>query len=177
MARRYASHNCDKVGNSNPVAAVFDFPPRFVKMNRAETLPADTKWALAAGPNLVSFNKTANTSYIDIEGDNVNILEHGSNTAVAIRGNEYLLVTFDDGNQCTGNKLRCGVDSWEFAAFLLDHLEVNSAMEMDQGGSTAMWVRGQPGSLPNEPGIVTNPGEGERLIFNGVFMGIVSAQA
>ena len=40
--------------------------------------------------------------------------------------------------------------------------------------STAMWIKGQPGSKAGEPGIVTNPGEGERLLFNGVFIGILS---
>jgi exopolysaccharide biosynthesis protein len=43
---------------------------------------------------------------------------------------------------------------------------VDSAMRMDGGGSTAMWVAGQPSE-----GIVSNPGRGERQIFNGIFIG------
>jgi hypothetical protein len=37
-----------------------------------------------------------------------------------------------------------------------------------------MWVKGQPGTVAGEPGIVTNPGEGERLLFNGVFIGTMT---
>ena len=56
---------------------------------------------------------------------------------------ELLLVTFDGHDGCTeyGN---CGVNAHQFAAFLLDHLRVHSAMNMDQGGSTTMWVAGKP---------------------------------
>lgn len=167
----YASSNCDKVGNSKPVAAILDHPPRFVQQDRAERLPPSVQWAIAAGPNLVSLNTSSGVSYIDIRGDNVNILEHASNTALALKGAEFMLVTFDGEDNCTEYKPLCGVNSRQFAAFLLDHLEVDTAMEMDQGGSTAMWVQGQPGTVAGEPGIVSNPGHSERLIFNGVFIG------
>ena len=86
MEGRYVSSNCDKHGNSKPVAAVLDYPPHFVKLERAGRLPDGVKWAIAAGPNLVSRNASSGISNIDIEGDNINILEHASNTALAIRG-------------------------------------------------------------------------------------------
>jgi len=38
-------------------------------------------------------------------------------------------------------------------------------MGMDQGGSTTMYVKGQPSN-----GIVTNPGQGVRNIFSGLFL-------
>lgn len=38
-----------------------------------------------------------------------------------------------------------------------------------------MWISGQPGTVPDEPGIVTNPGGSERQIFNGVFIGLQAA--
>ena len=167
----YASSNCDKVGNSKPVAAVLDWPPRFVKLKRAGRLPAGVEWAIGAGPNLVSRNASSGVSRIDIEGDNINILERASNTALAIRSHgdtasEFLLVTFDGVDGCVEYG-KCGVNAWQFAAFLLDYLKVDSAMNMDQGGSTAMWIKGQPAS-----GIVSNPGVAERLLFNGVFLGL-----
>ena len=80
---------------------------------------------------------------------------------------EMMFVTFDGEDNCTEYKPTCGVDSRQFAAFLLDYLEVNTAMEMDQGGSTAMWVKGQP-----RDGIVSNPTVAERELFNGVFLGV-----
>lgn len=164
----YASHNCDKAGNSKPAAAVLDYPPHFVKLDRGEKLPAGVRWAIGAGPNLVSRNP-GGTSVIDIEGDNVNIVEHASNTAIALKGSVMMLVTFDGEDGCTEYKPTCGVDSRQFAHFLLDHLRVDTAMEMDQGGSTAMWVKGQASGTN---GIVTNPTVAERELFNGVFIGV-----
>ena len=55
------------------------------------------------------------------------------------------------------------MDSRQFAHFLLDYLRVDTAMEMDQGGSTAMWVKGQASGTN---GIVTNPTVAERELFN-----------
>jgi hypothetical protein len=166
MEGRYVSSNCDKHGNSKPVAAVLDYPPHFVKLERAGRLPDGVVWAIAAGPNLVSRNASSGISSIDIEGDNINILGHASSTALAIRGREFLLVTVDAICESVEYKPTCGVDAWQFAAFLLDHMGVDSAMRMDGGGSTAMWVAGQPSE-----GIVSNPGRGERQIFNGIFIG------
>lgn len=168
----YASNNCNCIGNSEPVAAVLDFPPRFVQLQRAGRLPDDVKWAIGAGPTLVSYNSSTGKSFIDITGDNVNILEHASNTGLGLRGNDFMLVTFDGEDGCVEYNPTCGVNSHEFAAFMLDYLHVDTAMELDQGGSTAMWITGQPGSVPGEPGIVTNPGNGERQLFNGVFIGV-----
>ena len=142
-----------------------------MKLKRAGRLPAGVEWAIGAGPNLVSRNASSGVSRIDIEGDNINILERASNTALAIRSHgdtasEFLLVTFDGVDGCVEYG-KCGVNAWQFAAFLLDYLKVDSAMNMDQGGSTAMWIKGQPAS-----GIVSNPGVAERLLFNGVFLGV-----
>ena len=43
-----------------------------------------------------------------------------------------------------------------------DYFNVSSAMGMDQGGSTTMWVQGL--------GYVTNPGQGVREIFSALFV-------
>jgi exopolysaccharide biosynthesis protein len=43
-----------------------------------------------------------------------------------------------------------------------DYLHCSSAMNMDQGGSTTMWVKGQ--------GVVSNPGHGLRNLANGLFV-------
>ena len=73
-------------------------------------------------------------SYVDIRGDNINILEHASNTALALRGDEFMLVTTDGEHGCTEGKPTCGVDDHQLAAFLIDYLHVDTAMSMDQGG-------------------------------------------
>jgi len=167
MNGKYMSSNCDKLGNSKPVVAILDYPPRFEKLKRGERAPPGTQWAIAAGPNLVSRDSGSTASRVDIEGDNVNILEHASNTGLALKGSQFMVVTMDGIDGCVEYKPTCGVNSWQFASFLLDHLEVETAMEMDQGGSTAMWVAGQPNN-----GIVSNPGVEERQLFNGIFIGV-----
>jgi len=167
MNGQYKSSNCDKAGNSKPVVALLDYPPRFMKLARAERAPQGTQWAIAAGPNLVSRDASTNISHVDIEGDNVNIIEHASNTGLAIRGDEFMLVAVDGMDGCVEYKPTCGVNAWQFASFMLDYLQAESAMEMDQGGSTAMWIEGQPNK-----GIVSNPGVHERPLFNGLFIGV-----
>jgi hypothetical protein len=83
---KYLSSNCDKVGNSKPVAIVLDAPMAHIKhLDRGGRLGPGVQTAIGAGPNLVSFNKTTGSSFVDIYGDNINIVEHASNTAVALR--------------------------------------------------------------------------------------------
>jgi len=43
-----------------------------------------------------------------------------------------------------------------------DHLHVDYAMEMDQGGSSTMYVKGH--------GIVSNPGSGPRDIYSSLWL-------
>jgi len=51
------------------------------------------------------------------------------------------------------------------AYFMKDYLGVSSAMAMDQGGSTTMYVAGH-----GQNGIVSKYGGGPRAIFNGLFL-------
>jgi len=55
----YLSSNCDKLGNSDPVAAVLDNPVHFVQMGKAGRLPAAVQTAIGAGPSLVSYDSSA----------------------------------------------------------------------------------------------------------------------
>ena len=91
---------CNPDGVPDSRLEVLDYPPHFVKLDRGEKLPAGVRWAIGAGPNLVSRNP-GGTSVIDIEGDNVNIVEHASNTAIALKGSVMMLVTFDGEDGCT----------------------------------------------------------------------------
>ena len=105
-------------------------------MTKGARLPPGVQYAIGSGPNLVSANESGG-SYVDIEGDNVNIIEHASNTGLALKktaaGTEFSLILFDGEDGCTEYKPTCGVDSRQFALFLLDYLKVDTAMEMDQG--------------------------------------------
>jgi exopolysaccharide biosynthesis protein len=56
----------------------------------------------------------------------------------------------------------CGVNSYQLAYLLKDFLHATSGMNMDQGGSTTMYVGGQ--------GVVTNPGADVRAVGNGLFL-------
>jgi exopolysaccharide biosynthesis protein len=48
------------------------------------------------------------------------------------------------------------------AYLLKDYFGAASALGMDQGGSTTMFVRGA--------GVVTNPGQGVRAVFSALFV-------
>ncbi len=58
-----------------------------------------------------------------------------------------------------------GTNAFTMAYFLKDYIGAVSGMGMDQGGSTTMFVAGQPNG-----GIVTNPGSSPRNIYNGLFI-------
>lgn len=90
------------------------------------------------------------------------MLEHASNTAVALRASTQsaLFVTVDGADGCS--QPTCGVNSYQLAYLLKDFLHATSGMNMDQGGSTTMYVGGR--------GVVTNPGAGVRAVGNGLFL-------
>lgn len=92
-----------------------------------------------------------------------NILEHSANTAVGLlRNGTALLVTTDGFDGCSGFDPTCGANAFTLAYLMKDYFNVSSAMGMDQGGSTTMWVQGR--------GYVSNPGQGVRDIFSALFV-------
>lgn len=81
------SSNCDCIGFNRPALVVLNgTSTRIAVQSTASPPPPGTVNAIAAGPNLVSFNGTSNTSYINIPKDdeNSNILEWSSNTGVGL---------------------------------------------------------------------------------------------
>ena len=114
----YASSNCDNLGNSEPAAMILDAPPSILKLPRGGRLPAGVQNAIGAGPNLVSVDNQTGASYVDVFGDNINIVEHASNTAIALKpaagagaGTHLYLVTFDGEDGCTEYNPKCGVNA------------------------------------------------------------------
>ena len=131
--------------------------------------------AIAASPRLIDTlpNGTAVVA-IPKRDENVHILGHTANTAAALRrnGTELLLVTADGYDGCGYFDPTCGIGAYPFAAFLADVLQVESAVNMDQGGSTTMWVRGQA-----RDGVVScsqnKACDGHpRHIYSGLFVGL-----
>ena len=55
-------------------------------LHRGEPVADSIQTAIGAGPNLVSFDASTGTSYVDIpsDDDNINILEHAANSAVGL---------------------------------------------------------------------------------------------
>lgn len=165
--------NCDCVGFSRPTVLTIDGAnSRFDVLHRGAAPPQGlAKDAVGSSPNLVSTN--ASGSFVDIpsDDDNIgNILEHAANTAVGLRasaggGMQALLVTTDGYDGCSPFNATCGTNAFTLAYFFKDYLNATSAMNMDQGGSTTMWVKGQPGD-----GVVSNSGGGPRSINSGVFI-------
>lgn len=173
------SSNCDCLGYDRPTALIVNGTESYVSiMRRAERAPPGTRDAIAAGPNLVSYDAATGAPVFDIPADdhNVNILEHTTNTAVGVvRGPScngraqgctnasLVLVTCDGYDGCPRADPTCGVNAHEFAWYMLDRVHATEAMQMDQGGSTTMFVRGQ-----GDNSIVSNPGHGLRSVFNAL---------
>ena len=55
-------------------------------LHRGEQVADAVQTAIGAGPNLVSFDASQGSSYVDIpsDDDNINILEHAANSAVGL---------------------------------------------------------------------------------------------
>lgn len=161
-----AASNCDCIGFSRPaVLTINGSASRIDVVHRGDPAPFGLAFdSTAAGPNLVSSNLSG--SFIDIpsDDDNIgNILEHSANTAVGLFANgTALLVTTDGFDGCSGFDATCGVNAYTLAYLMKDHFGVAASMGMDQGGSTTMYVKGA--------GVVSNPGQGTRPVFSGLFI-------
>ena len=179
-------NNCNCTGYSRPAVAILDGKDSSIQiLHRGETVERSVQNAIGAGPNLVSYDSTTGQSFIDIpsDDDNINILEHAANTAIAFIYDQSnpsvvaktLLVTTDGSDECGPFQVGCGLNAKNFASFLKDYLKVSVAMSMDQGGSTTMWVKQQATNGRN--GVVsrshnTDPieSDGPRSVANGVFV-------
>lgn len=184
--------------NEDPVAFVCNGPKSYIQMlGMGEQLPLSVGNAIAAGPNLVKWDKETKTSvvYIPPSDFNFNIWEHSSNTAVGLRtdstnsvATEAVFVVSDGRDSCSRKDPTCGMEAIPMAYFMKDFLKVNpnpspfafaltqkvtAAMEMDQGGSSTMWVKGQPfnGVVSNTPNKETRP-PSPRHVANGLFIAL-----
>ena len=158
--------NCDCLGFSRPaVISLNGSATRIDVVGRGAAPPAGLALdSLAAGPNLVSSNASGPFINIPKDDDNIgNILEHSANTGIGLLQNgTALLVTTDGYDGCSGLDATCGANAFTLAYLLKDFFGVASAMGCDQGGSTTMFVRGV--------GTVTNPGQGIRSVYSGLFI-------
>ncbi len=123
--------------------------------------------SLSAGPYLLETNASGTFIAIPSDDENVlNVLEHSANTGFGLSANgSAYFVTFDGYDGCGVFDPTCGTNAVTMAYFFRDYLNATSAMGMDQGGSTTMYVAGH-----GTDGIVSNPGRGARNIFNGLFL-------
>jgi len=175
---RYLGTNCDNVGFSRPAVLVVNGTSSYIKVvGRGEDIPTAYN-ALAASPLLLS--SQGGVVQVDIPADDadVNIGEHAACTAVGLRGGHTLVMVTADGiDDCDMNNATCGIASWQFAYYLKDALNLTSALEMDQGGSTTFWVAGEA-----RDGVVNENGSGghstgpygpeakARNIYDGLFV-------
>jgi exopolysaccharide biosynthesis protein len=182
-------NNCNCTGFSRPAILAINGDLTTINVvQRAETVDDSVTNAIAAGPNLVSYNTSSESSYVDIpsDDDNINILEHAANTAVGIRyakgvdgmkSSQMVLVTTDGSDECGPKDITCGLNSADLASLMKDHFLSNVAMSMDQGGSTTMWVKG---ANPSRNGVVSRSHndepveqDGPRHVANGLFISLV----
>lgn len=168
----YKGCNCDKYSYNVPVALIANGTKSKIRiMERGGTFNNEVQNAIAAGPNLVSFDGQKPFFNIPYDDVNINIWEHSSNTAIGLvrdstkdyyQVSNVLLVTADGSDGCSDDDPTCGIEAWPMGYFMKDFLGSDYAVEMDQGGSTTMWVKGY--------GVVSNPGQGARSIYSGLFV-------
>ena len=170
--------NCDCIGYNKPATYIINGTDSYIAVqSTASPPPAGVKNCLAAGPNLVSHNSSGSYIGIPPDDENSNILEWSSNTGAAVtkraNGQTILtLVTADGYDGCWWLDPVCGIDAYNFAFFMKDFLNVTTAMEMDQGGSTTMFIKGK-----GKDGIVSCSSNkdcsgGPRPLFSGLMIGL-----
>jgi len=166
--------NCDCVGYSRPVVlSINGTNSQFDLLTRGAEPPFGLALdSIASSPNLVSTNATGSFVNIPADDDNLgNILEHSANTAVCLRPTsdgtsiEVVMITIDGYDGCSSFNSTCGTNAFSQGYLLKDYFNCTSGMNMDQGGSTTMWINGQENN-----GIVSFSGGGPRAIASGLFL-------
>jgi len=162
------SSNCDLPGYNAPTAFVMNGTNSniFVMPHGGSLGPAYPD-VIAAGPNLVSWENNGPVYGVPWYDENLNRWEHSANTAIGLLGvpgafHTLVLVVADGTDSCSRWDSTCGIEATPMAYFMKDQIGVALAMEMDQGGSSTMWINGL--------GIVNNNKVDPRPVFNGLFV-------
>jgi exopolysaccharide biosynthesis protein len=145
------SNNCNCSGYSRPAVLKLTGSESDIEvLHRGETIQDPTVTnSIAAGPNLVSYDATTGTSFIDIpeDDDNINKFVFEATTAVGVvrdpAAPTLVMVTTDGSDSCLPGEPWCGLISPDLASLMLEVFKCTVAMSMDQGGSTTMWVEGE----------------------------------
>jgi len=174
------SSNCDCLGYNRPATLVVNKTSSYIVVqSTASPSPPGAMFSLAAGPNLVSHNASGSFFGIPADDENSNVLEWSANTAVGLTQDEttggltMTMVTADGYDGCPFyTDTTCGINALILSYFMKDALGVTSAMGMDQGGSTTMFVKGY-----GRDGIVSCSSDkecsgGGRPIFSGLMVGV-----
>jgi hypothetical protein len=101
------SNNCNCTGNSRPAVLKLDGSHSSIEvLHRGESVDSSVANAIAAGPNLVSYDSDADAGYVDIpaDDDNINRVVYEANSAVGLvqKANlaEQLIMVTTDGERC-----------------------------------------------------------------------------
>lgn len=160
---KQVSSNCDLVGFSHPTALILDGrKTKTLLMSRGQQAQGYQN-VIANGPNLVT-NGRVNIPWDDYE---LNIWSHEANTAVALTGpegarDEIIFIASEGHDGCPRSDPTCGLEARPMAGFCADYLKATDAVEMDQGGSTTMYIK----SL----GLVGSNRLTPRLIYSGLYV-------
>lgn len=164
---QYLSSNCDCVGFNRPTSLIINGTnSSIIVQNMGDRLPPWVQNAIAAGPNLVSWDNGPVYGVPALD-ENVNRWEHSSNSAIGLMGSpgnfsEIVMVVSDGSDSCASSDPTCGISAEPMAYFMKDLIGAGVAMEFDQGGSSTLWVKGL--------GIVNNNRNSPRQVFNGLFV-------
>lgn len=168
------SSNCNCLGFNRPAVVSINGTSTRIDLLDGTGLPPPyglSLDSLSAGPFLLSTNASGTFIAIPSDDENIlNILEHAANTGFGLneRNSTAYFVTFDGYDGCPTSNPTCGTNAFTMAYFFRDYLGVTTAMGMDQGGSTTMWVKAA--GIVSSTGS-TNGGPGAaRPVYNGLFL-------
>jgi exopolysaccharide biosynthesis protein len=114
---------------------------------RYETMKYDN--IISSAPVLIYNGKPKGTSFVNphvaldslpYENPNRHQGTRFPRTAIALTSNKHLLLMVVDGK----NKMAAGMTASEITRFLAGHFSVESALNMDGGGSSTLWMKGYP---------------------------------
>jgi len=162
------SSNCDLPGYDAPaVLTMASTNSSIFLMERGGRLGPEYPDAIAAGPLLVDYVNGESVYGIPWWDTNVNRWAHSSNTAIGLLGvpgayHTLVMVVTDGSDSCSRWDQTCGIEAEPMAYFMKDKIGAAVAMEMDQGGSSTLWLSGL--------GVVNNNRNSPRNIYNALFV-------
>jgi hypothetical protein len=142
------SNNCNCSGYSRPAVIKLEGVDSYIDvLHRGEQVDKSVNNAIAAGPNLLSYDFSTQESYVDIpdDDDNINRLVYEASSSIGLvldksskdsktsKALSLVMVATDGSDSCLPKDTDCGVIAPNLATLLKEVYSLDVAMSLDQG--------------------------------------------